>query len=378
MIYLDHNATSPLDPRVLEAMLPWLRGIRGNASSRDHVLGWDARDAVEDAREKVAALLNARPGEIIFVSGASEAILLALQGTLGPGRKGLISAVEHEAVRGTCRALAARGAPIGAVGVDPSGRFDLAGLRARLSAGGVALVCAMAANNETGVTFPLREIAGLAHAAGARFFTDAAQALGKAPLDADGDGFDLAAFSAHKLGGPQGVGALYVRGGTSGEVLESPYGGGQEGGLRAGTLNVAAIVGFGEACRLNLAEGAAERPRLGALRDRLEAGLRSRFPGLRVNGAGAERLANTSNLTFPGADARALLRALPGIAASTRSACSSGSPEPSHVLTAMGLPQADALASIRFSAGRQTTAMEIDSAILQIGDAYARLKEAGA
>jgi cysteine desulfurase len=376
MVYLDHNATTPLDPRVLEAMLPWLRGKWGNASSRDHAFGWDARDAVEDARAQVAELLHAGQHEIVFTGGASESAALCLHGVADarPGSANLIlSAVEHEAVRGAARAAASRGARVRELPVDGEGRHDPAVLDGLLSAAPADLVCVQAANNETGVLPPLRELAETVRSRGARFFADAAQAAGKINLDLAALGVDFAAVSAHKLYGPKGVGALYLRGGPAAAALRSPWDGGQEGGLRSGTLDVPAIVGFGEACRLASAEMAEDAARMARLRDRLEAVLRTRFPQIRIHGAGAARLPNTSNLAFPGAEGRALIRDMHDVAASTRSACSSGSSEPSHVLTAMGITAADAFASVRFSLGRATTEADIDHAAAKAAEAYARI-----
>lgn len=390
MIYLDHNATSPLDPRVLEAMLPYLRDKWGNASSRDHAYGWDARDAVEEARFQVAGLINAKHNEIVFTSGATESIGIVLGGLLGThrardrGEKAretkrdqdsiLVSCVEHEAVRSAGIRLCERGVRVDEIPMDAQGRIDTALLESLLSTRKPTLLSIMAANNETGVRFPLKACAALAHSHGALFFTDATQALGKVPLDAEADGFDLAAFSAHKLHGPKGIGALYVRGGPGAIPLEPALaGGGQEGGLRPGTLNVPAIVGFGEACRLAGLEMAEETLRLRRLRDLLEAALIAGVPGLRVNGGETERLANTSNLVFPGIDARALIRDMHDVAVSTRSACSSGSAEPSHVLKAMGLSDEDAFASVRFSLGRFTTEAEIDTAAEKAAASYRKL-----
>ena len=372
MIYLDHNATTPVDPRVLEAMLPWLRDNFGNAASRDHSLGWDASAAVEEARGHVASLLNAGHHEIFFTSGATESAALVLHGMFpsADGRGIVASAVEHQAVLGACRSVARRGTRLRLVDVDAEGNLDRDALASLLREEPPALVCAMAANNETGVLFPLRACAEQAHAAGALLFADSAQALGKTPLDAASDGFDFAAFSAHKLYGPKGVGGLYIRGGREAARLEPLSGGGQEGGQRAGTLNVAGIVGFGEACRLAAAESAEETARLRTLRDRLEAGLRERIPKIRSNGGGADRLANTANLAFPGCEAHALLRSMPNVAASTRSACSSGETGPSHVLTAMGLSEDLAFASIRFSLGRGTTEADIDAVTGTVAAAY--------
>jgi cysteine desulfurase len=376
MVYLDHNATTPLDPRVLEAMLPWLRGKWGNASSRDHAFGWDARDAVEDARAQVAELLHAGQHEIVFTAGASEAAALCLHGVAnaGPGPASfIVSAVEHEAVRGAARAAALRGARVREIPVDREGRPDPAVLDALLSEPGADLVCVQAANNETGVLPPIGDLARAARSRGARFFADAAQAAGKIPLDLAALGIDFAAVSAHKLYGPKGIGALYVRGGAAAAALPSPWDGGQEGGLRSGTLDVPAIVGFGEACRLAAAEMAEDATRMARLRDRLEAALGSRFPQVRAHGADAMRLPNTSNLMFPGAEGRALIRDMHDVAASTRSACSSGSSEPSHVLTAMGVAASNAFASVRFSLGRATTEAEIDYAAAKAAEAYARI-----
>ncbi len=379
MIHLDHNATCPLDPSVLEAMLPWLRERFGNASSRDHALGWDAAEVVEEARAQVAALVGAGHHEILFTSGATESAALALHGLFPTedGRGLALTAVEHEAVRGTARALELRGVPVDAIGVDARGAPDVDRLDGVLHDHRPALVCAMAANNETGVLFPIAAVAAKAHAHGARLFVDAAQALGRMPVNfGSGPGgweADFAALSAHKMGGPKGVGALYLRGGPEAAKaagLRSLYGGGQEGGLRAGTLNVPAIVGFGEACRLAASDLQEEAMRLRALRDRFEKEILSAWPGVRVNGDRDHRLPQTSNLLFPGIEARTFLRRLPGIAAATRSACSSGSSEPSHVLKAMGLTDSDALASIRFSLGRTTTPADVDAAVAAIVRAY--------
>ncbi len=383
MIYLDHNATTPLDPRVLEAMLPWFRERFGNASSRDHAYGWDAAEAVEEARSQVAESIGAKHNEIVFTSGATEALSLALSGLFppasAPNGPGLIlTAVEHEALLGPARDLAQRNVSVNTIGVTPSGELDSEGFSRCLAARPARLACVMAANNETGVLFPLRACAERAHAHGALFLTDASQALGKIPLDAERDGFDIAAFSAHKIYGPKGTGALYLRGGAQALGLR-PSGGnaGQEQGLRPGTLNVPAIVGFGEACRLARLEAHTEAIRLRPLRDRLEAAILQAIPGASVNGANAPRLSNTSSIRFPGVEARSLLRAAPEVAASTRSACSSGASAPSHVLTAMGLDDSQAFATVRFSLGRATTREDIDRAAALFAEAWRRLAGAG-
>jgi cysteine desulfurase len=398
MIYLDHNSTSPVDDRVLAKMLPFLKEHWGNASSRDHAFGWDAREAVEDARAQIAALINADPREIFFTSGATESLALALCGLFParmpalPGRRDsgsgpspagsesapsgiLTSAVEHDAVLAPCRALASRGIPVRYLPVDGRGRIDTGMLRSELERMRPKALCLMAANNETGTLFPIRECAALAHAYSALLLTDAAQALGKAPLDAANDGFDLAAFSAHKIHGPKGIGALYVRGGREAIPLEPMFaGGGQEGGLRGGTLNVPAIAGFGEACRLAREEMDRETSRLRMLRDRLEGDLKERIPGLRINGDPEHRLANTSNLLFPGVDARAFIRDMHEAAVSTRSACSSGSAEASHVLKAMGLSDEEAFASVRFSLGRATTRPDLDRTVELAAASWRKLR----
>jgi cysteine desulfurase len=389
VIYLDNNSTTPLDERVLVKMLPYLKDRWGNASSRDHAYGWDANDAVEEARSEVAALLNAKRNEVVFTGGATESLALALRGlfpnavptSIAPTSDAsassgiLTSTVEHEAVLATCAVLRKSGIPVEYLPVDPAGKIDLQGLRTALESSHPKLVCLMAANNETGTLFPIRACAALAHAQGALFLTDAAQALGKIPLDAEADGFDLAAFSAHKINGPKGVGALYIRGGRESVPLEPLMpGGGQEGGLRGGTLNVPAIVGFGEACRLAREGMAEETSRLRKLRDGLEAALCGLFPELRINGDAENRLDNTSSLVFPGTDARFLIRDMHGLAASTRSACSSGSGSASHVLKAMGLSDDDAFASVRFSLGRFTTEKEIERTVEIASASYRKLR----
>lgn len=388
MIYLDNNSTTPLDPRVLARMLPFFEGKWGNASSREHAFGWDAREAVEDARSEVAALLNARQNEIFFTSGATESIHLALHGlfpnvtqdhrapTSASTAGGILtSRVEHEAVLSTCAQLNKRGVPVSFLEVDPTGQLDLTALASACASHRPKVLALLAANNETGVLFPARECAALAHEHGALFFIDAAQALGKVPLDSQVDGFDLAAFSAHKLNGPKGIGALFVRGGREAIPLEPQItGGGQEGGMRGGTLNVPGIVGFGEACRLARLESAEEIPRILVLRNRLESALISRFPEIRINGDREHRLATTSNLRFPGIDARILIRDMHDVAVSTRAACSSGSSEPSHVLKAMRMRDEDAFASVRFSLGRFTTEAEIDQAIEKTEASYRKLR----
>lgn len=368
LIYLDHNATTPLDPRVRERMMPFLEREYGNPASRDHTFGWNAADAVEEARYHVAELINAGPLEIVFTGGATEAINLALKGLTGAPRalvKRLItSPTEHEAVLGVCRQLAKQaGVAVEYSPVDWCALTSESDLARALADGAGGLVAIMAANNEIGTINPIRELAAIAHAAGALFFTDATQAVGKIPVDVRETGVDLLAFSAHKIYGPKGVGALFVRAGEPRIELEPVIvGGGHERGLRAGTLNVAGIVGFGEACRLAKLELEEEAERIAALRDAFEARLRDGIPRLVVNGADASRLPNTTSVVVSGEDARILLRAAWSVAASTKSACASGDAAPSHVLTAIGLSAQDAYSTVRFSLGRFTTRADVDDA----------------
>ena len=361
-IYLDHNATTPLDPRVLEAMRPWLEGRFGNASSL-HWFGQRARAAVEDARGQVAALVGASSAEIVFTSGGTEADNLALCGVAAaaeaPRRKLLVSAVEHPAVLNTAKALQAQGFIAERVRVSPEGGLDLGDLRERLD-DTTALVSLMLANNETGVLQPVAEAAALARAQGALFHCDAVQGAGKVAVNVSALGCDLLSLSGHKIYGPQGVGALYVRRGTPMQALLR--GGSQERNRRAGTENVAGAIGLGAAAELAGALLGEETARLAALRDRLEVRLLA-VASARVNGGGL-RLPNTTNVSFGTRDAVPLLMALDlaGVAVSTGAACAAGAAEPSHVLLAMGLAREVVQASLRFSLGRGTTADEIDRA----------------
>jgi len=363
-IYLDYNATTPIDPRVVEAMLPWLREGYGNPSS-DHVVGRRAKAAVENARGEVAALIGARPDEIVFTSCASEANNLALLGAARAlregGRRGLLfSAVEHPSVAQPMRHLAETGWSVAEIPVDAVGRVDPA--RAAITTQ-VALVSLMLANNEVGTIQPVRAVADLAHAAGALMHVDAAQAVGKIPVDVDALGCDLLSLAGHKFYAPKGVGALYVRSGTPLQPIQ--YGAGHEGGLRPGTENVPHIVALGEAARLaRLArEGLeAESARIRSLRDTLHARLTAAIPGLLLNGHASERLPNTLNVSFPGLNGWQLLAATSDLAASTGSACHAGQHAASGVLGAMGLSDERAAGAVRLSLGRFTTATEIEQA----------------
>lgn len=360
-IYLDYAATTPVDPRVAAAMAPYLTERFGNASSV-HSFGQEAREAVERARAQIAAALGAAPEEVVFTSGATEADNFALFGVAEAcrerGRHVVVSAVEHHAVLEPAQVLAARGFEVTILPVDGAGRVDPDAVRRALRPDTI-LVSVMHANNEIGTVQPVAEIGRLTRERGIRFHCDAAQTFGLLPTDVDALGVDLLALSAHKRYGPKGVGALYIRRGTPLERFL--HGGSQERNRRAGTLNVPAIVGFGEAVRIALAEREVEVARLRRLRDRLVAGLLA-LDGARLNGHPTERLPGNVNVSFRGADSEALLLALDlqGIAASSGSACTAGSLEPSHVLSAIGLPPEEAAGTLRFSLGRWTTEAEVD------------------
>lgn len=363
-VYLDHAATTPLRPEVREAMLAVLGERWGNPSSV-HRWGREARAALEDARARFAAVIGAGPGEIVFTRGGTEADNLAVRGRAGADgtRAVAVSAIEHKAVLASAQALAADGWTARILPVDGDGRVELDALAEIVRADRPAVVSVMWANNEVGAVQPVDGIAAACAEAGIVFHTDAVQALGKLAVRMDRVPVHLAAFSAHKLGGPRGTGALFVRRGTSLEPIV--FGGGQERGLRSGTEDVAGAVGLALAAELAEGERETAMARIGALRDRLEAGLRERVPDVRVNAAAAPRLPTISNVSAPGADAEMLLMALDleGIAVSSGSACSSGAVEPSHVLTAMGLPADVAGPSVRFSLGRDTTDADVDRAL---------------
>jgi len=371
-IYLDYNATTPLDSRVLEAMLPFLTEGFGNPSSL-HWFGQQSRAAMEDARSDVAGLIGATPSEIVFTSGGTEADGLALRGVAAaardPRRKIVYAAIEHHAVVHTAKSLAEEGWPVQAVRAGPDGTIDLDDLRAKVDET-TALVAVMLANNETGVVQPLADVVDIAREKGAMVHCDAVQAVGKIPVSVQELGVDLLALSAHKIYGPKGAGALYVRRGTRMKAVLR--GGSQERNRRAGTENVAGIVGLGRAAALAGAERASECSRLARLRDRLEARLLE-IAGAVRNGDGP-RVPNTSNVSFEGIEAESLLMALDlmGIAVSTGAACAAGAVEPSHVLRGMGLPMERVQASLRFSLGRSTAEAEVDHAADLVAEAVAR------
>ena len=375
MIYLDHNATTPLEPRVLDAMLPHLTDRFGNASSY-YQLGRDAREAVEEARERVAACIGGRAEEIIFTAGGTEADNLALRGVARSlsekGNHLVASCIEHHAVLETCRALAQDGFEVTFVPVDEQGWVDPDEVRRKLRPDTI-LLTVMAANNETGVIQPLAEIGRIARERGVLLHTDAVQALGKMPVDVEEMRVDFLSVSAHKVYGPKGVGALYMRRGTP--LSSCMTGGHHERGLRAGTENVAGIVGLAEAAAISTQSLEQEARRLAGLRDRLEHGIRERIEAVRVNSGGVRRVPNTSNLSFPSVDGESILLHLDlrGICASTGSACTTDSPDPSHVLQAMGLDPRTAQGSIRFSLGHHNTAEEIDHTVEAIAEIVPRL-----
>jgi len=358
-VYLDYNATTPLDGRVLEAMLPYLKEHFGNPSSATHAYGWSAEAAVEAAREELAAAIGASPEEIFFTSGATEADNWALFGTLEPGDRLVTSPTEHEAILESARALARRGVEVVLLPVDRHGVVSPDALREALGEG-AALVSIMLANNETGTVNPVRELAEVSHEHMVPFHTDAAQALGKLPLDVGALGVDMMSLSAHKCCGPKGVGALYIRRRPR-RVRPAPllYGGGQERGLRSGTLNVPGIAGFGRAATLAAESLPGEAGRMRDLRDLLWRELSGRVPDVLLNGDPERRLPNTLNVSFPGVAASDLLAELTTVAASSGSACASSDPGPSHVLLAMGLGEERARSSIRLSLGRFTTREDV-------------------
>ncbi len=378
-VYLDHHATTPVDPRVVEAMLPFFSENFGNASSRHHAFGWAARDAVTAARKEVAAVIGADPREIVFTSGATESDNLAVRGVVTADPRRPIHVVtmttEHHAILDPCRRLEREGVEVTRVPPLPDGLCDPAAVAAALRPH-TCLVSVMAANNEVGVVQPIAEIAELTRARGILLHTDAAQAVGKVPIDVSALGVDLLSFTAHKFCGPKGIGALYVRRRRP-RIAVTPLadGGGQEGGVRSGTLNVPGIVGFGAAAAIVRAELEEETGRVGAMRDRLLAGLQDRLDGVTVNGSLTARVPHNLNVSFDGIEGESLLVGLDDIAVSSGAACTTANPEPSHVLAAIGVPPRLARASIRFGLGRTTTVDEIDYAIEKVSSLVTRLRQ---
>jgi cysteine desulfurase len=373
-IYMDANATTPLLPEVLDAMRPFWIEQFGNASSI-HQQGQQARAAVDRARESLAALLNCRAAEIVFTSGGTESDNMALFGLLAPGDHLITTAIEHHAVLHAAEALAERGIEVTFLPCTSQGLIEVSTLEGALRPN-TRLVSVMLANNETGVIQPIRELAEKTHAAGALFHTDAIQGAGKLALDVKALGCDLLSISGHKMYAPQGTGALFVR--RNVRLKSMFFGGLHERGRRPGTENVAGIVGLGKAAAVAKAWLASDgAQQLATLRDRLEQGILAAVDEAGINGGGAPRVANTSNLYFDHVEAEALVIALDlkGLAVSGGSACQSGATEPSHVLTAMGLSEARARASVRFSLSRLTTEDEVDAAVALVPAAVARLRE---
>lgn len=377
-IYLDNNATTPMDPRVLEAMLPYFTQKFGNAASRNHHFGWLAEEGVDYAREQVAKLIGASEKEIIFTSGATESDNLAIKGVFemykDKGNHIITAVTEHKAVLDACKHVEKLGGKVTYLPVKEDGLVDLAELEAAMTPETI-LVSIMYGNNEIGVIQPVRQIADIAHKHGALFMTDATQAVGKIPVDVNRDGIDLLALSAHKMYGPKGVGALYVRRkGPRVKVTAQMDGGGHERGMRSGTLNVPGIVGLGKACEIALNEMESEAARLSAMRDRLQRELTTLEESY-VNGNQEHRLPHTANISFKYVEGEGLMMAMKDLAVSSGSACTSASLEPSYVLKSLGLSDDLAHSSIRFGLGRFTTDEEVDYAIEVTRKAVTHLRE---
>ena len=377
-IYLDNHATTPLDPRVLEAMLPFLQGKFGNPASRSHSFGWEASKAVDRARQQVATLIAASHEEIIFTSGATESDNLAIKGVAEANRdrgKHIVTvATEHKAVLDSCKHLEHCGFDVTYLPVQNDGLIDLDAFRSALRADTI-LVTIMVANNETGVLQPITEIGAICRKQGIAFHTDAAQAAGKVPIDVAKQNIDLLSISGHKLYGPKGVGALYVRKDPVLQVAPQIHGGGHEHGFRSGTLNVPGIVGLGKACEIAARELPEESCRIAGLRNRLRDRITSHLDGVCMNGSMDSRVPGNLNLSFAGIQGEDLLTALDDIAVSSGAACTSDHIEPSYVLKALGLSDELAQASIRFGLGRFTTEAEVDYAAGRVAEAVRQLRE---
>ena len=371
-IYMDNQATTPVDPRVLDAMLPYFKADFGNAASRTHSFGWTAEAAVDRAREQIAELIHADAREIIFTSGATESDNLAIKGVASVHRERgghlITQATEHHAVLDSCKALERRGFELTVLPVDRYGQVA-PGTVSDAIRGDTMLVSIMAASNEIGTVQPLDEIGAICRERNILFHCDATQAVGKLPIDVQALGIDLLSISAHKLYGPKGVGALYVRSRPRVRLVAEIDGGGHERGMRSGTLNVPGIVGLGAACELARAEMFAEGTRLRALRERLRTHLFDGLDGIYLNGHPEERLDGNLNISFEGVDGESLLVGLDDIALSSGSACTSAAMEPSYVLRALGVPTPLAESSIRFGLGRFNTEAEIDHVAGRVVDA---------
>jgi cysteine desulfurase len=378
-IYLDHNATTPCDPRVVDAMIPYFTNSFGNAASRNHPFGWQAEEAVDYAREQVAKLIGADPKEIIFTSGATEADNLAIKGVFemyaSKGNHIITCNIEHKAVLDTCKHIEKEGGEVTYLKVKDDGLINMAELEAAIKPTTI-LIAIMYANNEIGTVMPMKEISALAKKKGILVFSDATQAVGKIPVDVNKDGIDLMAFTAHKMYGPKGVGALYVRRKNPRvKVTAQMDGGGHERGMRSGTLNVPGIVGFGKACEICMNEMEEETKRLSALRDKLETAL-TKIEESYVNGSKQHRLPHVTNISFKYVEGEGLLMGFnKDIAVSSGSACTSASLEPSYVLKALGLGDDLAHSSLRFGLGRFTTEDQIDYTIEAVTKTVNKLRE---
>ena len=378
-IYLDHNATTPCDPRVVEAMIPYFTNSFGNAASRNHPFGWQAEEAVDYAREQVAKLIGADPKEIIFTSGATEADNLAIKGVFemyaSKGNHIISCNIEHKAVLDTCKHIEKEGGEVTYLKVNPDGLIDMKELEAAIKPTTI-LIAIMYANNEIGTVMPMKEISALAKKKGILVFSDATQAVGKIPVDVNKDGIDLMAFTAHKMYGPKGVGALYVRRKNPRvKVTAQMDGGGHERGMRSGTLNVPGIVGFGKACEICMNEMEEETKRISALRDKLETALMKTEEAY-INGSTQHRLPHVTNISFKYVEGEGLLMGFnKDIAVSSGSACTSASLEPSYVLKALGLGDDLAHSSLRFGLGRFTTEDQIDYTVEAVTKTVNKLRE---
>lgn len=376
-VYMDHHATTPVDIRVLDEMLPYFSEHFGNASSADHAFGWKAEEAVDRARQRVAALIGATAEEIVFTSGATESNNLAIKGAVeGVAEIRIItSATEHPAVLDPCEYLEKKkGAEVVYLPVDRDGLLDLQQVADAID-DGASLVSLMMANNEIGVLQPIAEIGALCRARGILFHTDAAQAAGKVPVDVQELNVDLLSLSAHKMYGPKGVGALYVRKGVRERIAATSHGGGHEGNFRSGTVNVAGVVGMGMASELAAAEMEEEAARTAGLRDRLRDGIMDRLDEVHVNGHPTQRLPGNLNLSFGFVEGEALILSMEDVAVSSGSACTSATNATSHVLEALGIPEQLLHSSIRFGLGRLNTESEIDYVVEKVCASVARLRQ---
>ncbi|HTP52564.1 MAG TPA: IscS subfamily cysteine desulfurase [Anaeromyxobacteraceae bacterium] len=377
-VYMDHHSTTPVDPRVLQAMLPYFAEHFGNAASKSHSFGWRAEEAVEEAREQVARLIGASAKEIVWTSGATESDNLAVKGVAqfhqGKGRHLVASSIEHKAVLDSMHALERQGFEVTYLPVDANGLVNPDSVRDAIRPETI-LVSVMHANNEVGTVQPIEAIGRITREKGVLFHTDAVQSAGKIPFDVERANVDLASLSAHKMYGPKGVGALYIRRRPRARLVAQIDGGGHERGYRSGTLNVPGIVGFGKAAEISLAEMASEAPRLLALRERLRRAIEAGLDRTRVNGSLEHRLPGNLNVSFEYVEGEALMLAMKDVAVSSGSACTSASLEPSYVLRAMGVPDEMAHSSLRFGLGRFNTEEEVDYAARLAVEKVRRLRE---